>query len=176
MVFFWRHCINFKSCNYVSCLYVSYILNLGLFLIINPLYRETVGIKIWYLSQTDRGWEQEYRIAIIAGAPRVRLCRRQHNGRWLSATVRSVALCLQQLTTPAVWRRSARLIQLWSLTTSRTEDRSNICTYSVLETRISAQGASGEDLNTTAESATPTYRSCSLVSMGLSCLVFEIWP
>ena len=61
--------------------------------------------------------------------------------------VASVAPRLQQLTTPAVRRRSCSVYNSCGLTPSRTGDSSNVCTYFVFETRISPRAASGEDLN-----------------------------
>ena len=49
--------------------------------------------------------------------------------------------------------------------------------HSVLETRIYRwSGTSGEDLSAATKSAVPTSIQCSIVTMGLSCSVFKIWP
>ena len=55
--------------------------------------------------------------------------------------VASVAPRLQQLTTPAVRRRSCSVYNSCGLTPSRTGGRVNIFTYFVFESRLSPQGA-----------------------------------
>ena len=46
----------------------------------------------------------------------------------------------------------------------------------LFETRISPDRAPGEDLNAATESAVPNSIECYIVTMSLSCLVFDIWP
>ena len=58
--------------------------------------------------------------------------------------------------------------------------RINMSTYFVCETIMSPQAMSplAEDLNAVTESPMPYHivLNCSMVTMGLSCVVFDIWP
>jgi len=85
-------------------------------------------------------------------------------------------LSLLQLTTPAVWRRSCSVNNSCGLAASRTRGRIKFWTF-LFETRL-FQRASGEDFDAATQSAVQTSIYCSIVTIGLSRLVFEIhvWP
>jgi len=72
------------------------------------------------------------------------------NSRWSSSVDDSCCLMPSQ---------SAGRIKVWTL-------------FFTWNQNISGEGVSGEDLNVPTESVVPT----STVTMGLPCLVFEIWP
>ena len=99
----------------------------------------------------------------------------QRNRRWVLTTgsdgrtlLRTVVNTCFMTTVPFCWR---------GLTPGPTGGRINIkWTYFFIwkENIYHAAGASGEDLN--AATAMPTSSQCPVVTVGLSCLVFEIWP
>jgi len=68
-------------------------------------------------------------------------------------------------------RQSRSIDNNCGLTPSRTGSRINSSTYFYLK----LDGVSGDDLNAATESAVPTSTWCSVETMDLSCLVFEIW-
>jgi len=71
--------------------------------------------------------------------------------------VPTVRLCLQQVTTPAVWWQSCSVDNGCGLTPSRAGGRINIWTYFYLKPEyLAGGGVSVEDLNAAAESAVPT--------------------
>ena len=94
--------------------------------------------------------------------PPVRHWRRQHNGRWLwttgskrRTTFTTVDNTGARLTTAVVW--------------GQTDVEQEAVLIFAFETRISTKGIHEKDLN-------ERENQHSIVTVGLSCLMFEIWP
>jgi len=111
-----------------------------------------------------------------ARPPPAWLWHRQRNGQWLWTTrsklLHSVYNSWQHLRFDNS-RWSSSVDDSCCLMPSQSAGRIKVWTlFFTWNQNISGEGVSGEDLNVPTESVVPT----STVTMGLPCLVFEIWP
>ena len=75
-----------------------------------------------------------------------------------------------------MFRQSHSVDNSCGLTPSRTRGRINVRTYFYMKSEYLPSVHLGQDLIVATEPVMPASQQCSIVTMGLSCLVFEVWP